>query len=157
MKLLARRRRKFRACAEFRKGEQDWIGGREGSGDRPPSRPFQLVCGQPKGIDAQGWCATSCSTSSMISAARAAQGFSQHEQGGDGWLVDAPFGQKAPILAEFVAQASIAPGWFPGQNMRIFRACAESVETAIGIEWVFHAIRPNPNSRVHQFTPQTGY
>lgn len=50
MKLLAGRRRKFRACAEFRKGEQDWIGGREGSGDRPPSRPFQLVCGQPKGI-----------------------------------------------------------------------------------------------------------
>lgn len=157
MKLLAGRRRKFRACAEFRKGEQDWIGGREGSGDRPPRRPFQLVCGQPKGSDAQGWCATSCSTSSMISAARAAQGFSQHEQGGDGWLVDAPFGQKAPILAEFVAQASIAPGWFPGQNMRIFRACAESVETAIGTEWVFHAIRPNPSSRVHQFTPQTGY
>lgn len=94
MKLLAGRRRKFRACAEFRKGEQDWIGGREGSGDRPPRRPFQLVCGQPKGSDAQGWCATSCSTSSMISAARAAQGFSQHEQGGDGWLVDAPFGQE---------------------------------------------------------------
>ncbi len=120
MKLLAGRRRKFRACAEFRKGEQDWIGGREGSGDRPPRRPFQLVCGQPKGSDAQGWCATSCSTSSMISAARAAQGFSQHEQGGDGWLVDAPFGQKAPILAEFVAQASIAPGWFPGQDMGNF-------------------------------------
>ncbi|MGV8428206.1 hypothetical protein, partial [Pseudomonas aeruginosa] len=70
--------------------------------------------------DTQGWCATSCSTSSMISAARAAQGFSQHEQGGDGWLVDAPFGQKAPILAEFVAQASIAPGWFPGQDMGNF-------------------------------------
>ena len=64
------------------------------------------------------WCVVSRRAAMLRDGA--AQGFSQHEQGGDGWLVDAPFGQKAPILAEFVAQASIAPGWFPGQDMGNF-------------------------------------